>query len=73
MKKILAITVVFITGIACGLIFTYGPLHAQGSISEGDIMAKLNEISKSQEEVMAAINSMKEDMRIIKIRVTQSQ
>ena len=73
MRKILAGVAIFITGIACGLIFTYGPLHAQGSISEGDIIAKLNEISKSQEEVIAAINSIKEDLRIIKIRVTQNQ
>ena len=73
MRKILAGAVVFIAGIACGLVLTYGPLHAQGSISENDIMAKLNEISKSQEDVVAAINSMKEDMQIIKIRVTQSQ
>ena len=73
MRKILAGTVVFIAGIACGLILTYGPLHAQGSTSEGDIMAKLNEISKGQEEMMAAINSIKEELQIVKIRVTQSQ
>ena len=73
MRKILAGAVVFIAGIACGLIFIYGPLHAQESISEGDIMAKLNEISKSQEDAATAIDSMKEDLRIIKIRVTQSQ
>jgi len=73
MKKFFAGVIAFIVGLACGLIFTYGPLHAQGSVGEGDIMAKLNEISKGQEEMVAAINSMKEDMRIIKIRVTQSQ
>ena len=73
MRKILAGAAVFIAGIACGLIVTYGPLHAQGSINEVDIMVKLNEISNSQEAVVAAINSMKEDIQIIKIRVTQSQ
>lgn len=73
MKKMLAFTAVFVAGIACGLVFTYGSLHAQGAINEGDIMAKLDEISKSQEDVVAAINSIKEDLRIIKIRVTQSQ
>jgi len=73
MKKILAGAAIFIVGVACGLIFTYGPLHAQGSINESDIMAKLNEISKGQEDVVAAIDSMKEDLKIIKIRVTQSQ
>ena len=73
MGRILSGAIIFIAGAICGLIFTYGPLHAQGSISEGDIMAKLNEISKGQEETIAAINSIKEDLRIIKIRVTQSQ
>jgi len=73
MRNILTGAAVFIAGIACGLVLTYGPLHAQGSAGEGDIMAKLNEISKGQEEVVAAINSMKEDINIIKIRVTQSQ
>jgi len=72
MKKILMSAAIFIAGIACGLIFNYGPLHAQESMNEGDVMAKLNEISKGQEEVVAAINSMKEDLQIIKIRVTQS-
>ena len=73
MRKILACAAVFIAGIACGLMLTYGPLHAQGATSEGDIMAKLNEISKGQEEMMAAINSIKEELQIVKIRVTQSQ
>ena len=73
MRKILAGAAVFIAGITCGLMLTYGPLHAQESTGEGDVMGKLNEISKSQKEVMAVINSMKEDMQIIKIRVTQSQ
>jgi hypothetical protein len=74
MKKFLAVIAVFITGIACGLILTYGPLHAQSSApSEGDIMAKLDEISKDQKEMMAAINSIREELQIIKIRITQNQ
>jgi len=73
MRKILAGAALFIVGIVCGLILTYGPLHAQGSTSEGDIMARLNEISRGQAEVVAAVNSMKEDIKIIKIRVTQIQ
>ena len=73
MKNILTSVVILIVGLVCGLILTYGPLHAQGAVIEGDIMAKLNEISRVQGEAMAAINSMKEDIRIIKIRVTQNQ
>jgi hypothetical protein len=72
MRKILMGAAVFAAGIACGLIFNYGPLHAQGSIDEGGIMARLDQISRGQEEVVAAVNSMKEDIRIIKIRVTQN-
>lgn len=73
MKKFLVTTLVFIAGITCGLIFNYGPLHAEGENGNSEIIAKLDEVSKGQAEIMAAINSMKEDLRIIKIRVTQSQ
>lgn len=73
MKKILALTMIFIVGLACGLIFAYGPLHAQSSSGEGDVMEKLNDISKKQDDVIAAVNSMQEDVRIIKIRITQNQ
>ena len=73
MRKILAGAVIFVVGVTCGLMLTYGPLHAQSSVSEGDIMAKLDEISKGQTELSAAISAMKEDLRIIKVRVTQSQ
>jgi hypothetical protein len=73
MRKILAVAVVFITGITCGLIFTYGPLHAQGSVDEGSVMAKLDEIARSQAEMTASLNSMKEDLQVIKVRITQMQ
>ena len=72
-RKILACAVIFIVGIACALMLTYGPLHAQSSAGEGDIMAKLDEILRGQADVAAALGAMKEDLRIIKIRVTQSQ
>ena len=73
MKKFFTGVIAFAAGLACGLIIAYGPLHAQSSVNESDIMAKLDEISKGQQEVVAAINSMKEDLQLIKIRVTQSQ
>lgn len=73
MKKLLAGAVLFIAGAACGLIFTYGPLHAQEPVNEDDIMVKLDEISKSQSEMAATIKSMKDDIQIIKLRITQMQ
>jgi hypothetical protein len=73
MKNILLGAVIFIVGIACGLIFTYGTLHAEESTGNAEVIAKLDEISKGQADLTAAINSIKEDLQIIKIRVTQSQ
>ena len=73
MNKILASGIIFVAGVACGLVLTYGTLHAQNSTGEGDVMAKLNEIAKGQEEVVAMVNSMKEDIQVIRVRVTQMQ
>ncbi len=73
MRKILASMLIIIVGMVCCLALACGPLHAQESTGEGDVMAKLDEISKSQEELKTAINSIKEELQIIKLRVTQSQ
>jgi hypothetical protein len=73
MKKILTGLAVFVTGAACGLIFAYGPLYAQSSVDGGSVMSKLNEIFRGQAQMMAVLNSMKEDVSIIKIRITQMQ
>ena len=73
MKIFFIAAAVLMVLMTCGMVFTYGPLHAEGSMNEGDILAKLEEVSKSQQEMMAAINSLKEEIQIIKIRVTQSQ
>lgn len=70
MNKILATVIIFLAGAACALILTHGSLQAQG---EGDIMAKLNEIANAQRDISSAINAMKQDIQIIKIRVTQIQ
>jgi hypothetical protein len=67
MKKILAGAVIFFIGMACGLMFIYGPTHANAANNSDEVlMAKMD-------EVVNAINDMKEDIRIIKIRVTQGQ
>lgn len=73
MKKIFTGVVIFFTGLACGLVFVYGPLHAQTASESPDVLAKLNEISRSQQDIVSGINSMKEDLQIIKVRVTQLQ
>jgi hypothetical protein len=73
MRKVSIVVVVFFVGIAIGLILAHGTLNAQNTDNETDVMSKLNDIAKGQQELMAAINSIKEDLQIIKIRITQNQ
>lgn len=73
MKKILIAVFIFFVGLFFGLILAHGPLQAQNSVDDMDIMTKLNEIARGQEEVVAAVNALKEDIQIIKVRVTQLQ
>lgn len=73
MRKKLIIAVLFLMGAAFGIILAHGPLNAQSSDSDPDIISRLNEIAKGQQELMTAINSIKEDLQIIKVRVTQMQ
>ena len=73
MRKILIAAVLFLTGVAFGLVLSHGTLNAQSSGNEADIISKLNDIAKGQQDLMAAVNSIKEDLQIVKIRVTQLQ
>lgn len=73
MKRAFIIAVAFFIGVAFGLILAHGTLNAQGSSGDSDVMSKLNDIAKSQEELMAAVNSIKDDLQIIKVRITQMQ
>jgi len=70
MKRMFAVIILFLIGVAFGLVLSHGSLHAQ---SDSDVMSKLNNIAKSQEELLASMSSIKEDIQIIKIRVTQLQ
>jgi hypothetical protein len=73
MKKVSIAVVLFFVGLAIGFIVAHGTLNAQGTDNEADIMSRLNDIAKGQQELMAAVNSIKEDLQIIKIRITQNQ
>ena len=37
------------------------------------VMEKLSEVARSQQNILATLNALKEDIQIIKIRVTQIQ
>lgn len=66
----LVISVLLITGI---LFITDRALKAQTNDSSSDMMKKLDDILANQKSIMQAIASMKEELYLIKIRVTQSQ
>ncbi|OGW76662.1 MAG: hypothetical protein A3C51_03470 [Omnitrophica bacterium RIFCSPHIGHO2_02_FULL_46_20] len=72
-KNILTGAVIFFVGFASGLILTHGSLRAEDSSNDRNIMEKLHEVTISQQNILAALNSLKEDIQVIKIRVTQIQ
>lgn len=49
-------------------------IYAQGANSQDmTVLAKLNEVLSNQKVIMDELAGLKEDLRIIKIRITQSQ
>lgn len=72
MKKLFAFVIIFFVGVACGLILTHGSLQAQ-NLDTDAVISKLNEVLKGQQDAITAINSLKDDIQIIKVRVTQLQ
>lgn len=73
LKNILTGAVIFFVGFAAGLILTHGSLRAEDSSSNSNVLGKLNEVIISQQNILAALNSLKEDIQVIKVRVTQIQ
>lgn len=72
MKKVIFFAIIFSVGLTAGLILTHGHLNAQGE-NEFEVISKLDSIARGQQELLTAVNSLKEDLQIIKIRVTQLQ
>lgn len=72
MKKLFMTAMIFIAGFGACLILTHGSLRAQGA-SGSDIMTKLDYIVQGQEQITATLNEIKEDIKIMKIRITQMQ
>lgn len=73
MKKFLTSVIIFFAGALAALILTHGSLQAQDATGNREVIEKLNEVARSQQDIISALNSVKEDIKLIKIRVTQSQ
>jgi len=71
-KKTLAVFTVFLVLILAFLAVVVMPMHAQ-SASDSGVMGKLDEILNNQKIILNDLSGIKEELRIIKIRVTQQQ
>lgn len=55
------------------VIFTFTMTHAQNTAADAGIAKKLDDILKNQKTIMQGIESLKSELGIIKIRITQAQ
>lgn len=74
LKKMTAGIVISLVVIALLLAATERPSKAESQMvgsGNQEVLAKLDEVIKSQQDIMRRLDEMKEEMRLIKIRVTQ--
>ena len=71
MKKILFGFIIFLSAITIFFLFSARQIQAEAPVSDTEISKKLDDILKTQKDIMEGIKSMKEELNIIKIRVTQ--
>jgi hypothetical protein len=73
-KKALLGLVVSLAVIAGLLAVTSGPSIAQSSSGEdAAVLSKLDQVLQNQQTILNDIASLKEELRLVKIRVTQQQ
>ena len=72
-KKIFIGSAVSIAVIYALLTITNRPIQAQDQPADQDISAKLEEISKSQKEIIDQLKMVREELNTIKIRISQNQ
>ena len=73
-KKILIGIMLVSVLIAAASIFINGRTHAQGQgLDQGEISAKLDQTLNNEKVLLDQITSMRQELNIIKIRITQSQ
>ncbi|MFA5146552.1 MAG: hypothetical protein WC515_04170 [Candidatus Omnitrophota bacterium] len=73
MKKILLGLFISLIVISLLLAITNRPAKAQNEGSSPEVLKKLDEVLRAQKEVLDGIKSLREEVQIVKIRVTQQQ
>ena len=71
-KKILIGIIIVSVLIAAASLFVNSKTHAQDQDQSG-IMSKLDQILNNEKLIMDQVMSMRQELNVIKIRVTQSQ
>ncbi|MFA6078220.1 MAG: hypothetical protein WC779_00520 [Candidatus Omnitrophota bacterium] len=72
-KRMFTALVIALAVIGVLLAATNRTIQAQSGAPDPEIMTKLDEISVTQNKILAEIEAIKEEVRIVKIRVTQTQ
>jgi len=78
-KRFMIVSAVFIAVAALLAAVSVRPIRAQDMSSSSsasgnaEVMAKLDEILKNQKDTLQQLDNVKEELKIIKIRVTQGQ
>lgn len=76
MKGSFVIILIAVALVSFGMIFSGRGIEAQqqdASAAINDLSAKVDQLVQGQKEIMNMIEELKEEMRIVKIRVTQAQ
>ena len=73
LKKILLGFIIIVALISVFIVSTSRLTHAQGASSDSALFSKLDEILINQKAILDNLSGIKEELRVIKIRVTQSQ
>ena len=55
------------------LVIAHRPLRAEDSSISSEISQKLDNIAKDEKDILEQLGAVKEELRIIKIRITQTQ
>jgi len=70
-RKIFIGFIVMLAITAVSIAIANRPIQAQSASQETDVLKRLNEIASDQKAILTDLAFIKEELRIIKIRVTQ--
>ena len=72
-NSIIMTAAIALVTISALLVFTNRPIRAEDISDTAALSAKLDEVLNNQKAILDGITSIKEELRVIKIRVTQNQ